>query len=140
MGWGQQPFYSEFSKTGKLLLSVRLPDPDESYRAYRYAWKGNPTGRPSAKAVPSGKGTRVFVSWNGATEVASYRVLAGKTSRKLAVAAKKAKRQGFETTITLKSAGPIVKVQALSAKGKVLGTSRAVRRQNTSGNAPAPSY
>jgi hypothetical protein len=56
--------------------------------------------------------------------------------------AKSAKRQGFETTITVKSAGPIVKVLALDAKGKVLsgGVSRAVRRQNTSGNAPAPSY
>ncbi|MEA2424331.1 MAG: hypothetical protein QOH13_741 [Thermoleophilaceae bacterium] len=142
MGWGQQPFYSEFSKTGKLLLSVRLPDPDESYRAYRYAWKGNPPGRPSVKATPTGSKTRVFVSWNGATQVAAYRVMAGPSSRKLAVVAKSAKRQGFETTITVKSAGPIVKVLALDAKGKVLpgGVSRAVRRQNTSGNAPAPSY
>jgi hypothetical protein len=140
MGWGQQPFYSEFSKTGKLLLSVRLPDPDESYRAYRYEWTGNPGGRPSVKAVPSGSRTRVFVSWNGATKVASYRVFAGPTSRKLAVVAKSAKRQGFETTATVKSAGPIVKVQALDAKGRVLGASKAVRRQNTSGNAPAPSY
>jgi hypothetical protein len=140
MGWGQQPFYSEYSKTGKLLLSVRLPDPDESYRAYRYQWKGNPTGRPSVKALPSGSKTKVYVSWNGATEVASYRVLAGSSSRKLKVLAKSAKRQGFETTVTIKSAGPVVKVQALSAKGKVLGTSRAVRRQNTSGNAPVPSY
>jgi hypothetical protein len=54
--------------------------------------------------------------------------------------AKSAKRQWFETTATVKSAGPIVKVQALDAKGRVLGTSKAVRRQNTSGNAPAPSY
>jgi hypothetical protein len=140
MGWGQQPFYSEFTKTGKLLLSVRLPDPDESYRAYRYAWTGNPGGRPSVKAVPGASKTRVFVSWNGATKVASYRVLAGPTTRKLAVVAKSAKRQGFETTATVKSAGPIVKVEALDAKGRVLGTSRAVRRQNTTGNAPAPSY
>jgi hypothetical protein len=140
MGWGQQPFYSEFSKTGKLLLSVRLPNPDESYRAYRYEWTGHPGGSPSVKAVPSGSKTRVFVSWNGATEVAAYRVLAGATSRKLAVVAKSAKRQGFETTVTVKSSGPIVKVLALDAKGLVLGTSKAVRRQNTSGNAPAPSY
>jgi hypothetical protein len=140
IGWGQQPFYSEFSKTGKLLLSVRLPDPDESYRAYRYAWTGNPSGRPSVKAVPSASKTRVFVSWNGATKVARYRVFAGPTSRRLAVVAKTAKRQGFETTVTVKSAGPIVKVQALDAKGRVLGTSRAVRRQNTSGNAPVPVY
>jgi Arylsulfotransferase (ASST) len=140
MGWGQQPFLSEYSKTGKLLLSVRYPDPDESYRAYRYAWKGNPPGRPSIAAAPTGSRTRVYVSWNGATEVASYRVFAGPTSRKLKVVAKGAKRQGFETSVTVRSAGPIVKVQALDAKGHVLGTSRAVRRQNTTGNTPAPTY
>jgi len=57
MGWGQQPFFSEYSKTGKLLLSVRYPDPDESYRVYRYAWKGHPTGRPSVAALPTGART-----------------------------------------------------------------------------------
>src|SRR3954467_6607910 len=64
LGWGQQPFYSEFSKAGKLLLSVRLPDPDESYRVYRYAWKGSPGGKPLAAARAAGKGTRVYASWN----------------------------------------------------------------------------
>jgi Arylsulfotransferase (ASST) len=140
IGWGQQPFYSEYSKSGKLLLSVRYPDPDESYRVYRYAWKGNPAGRPSVAARPIGSRTRVYVSWNGATEVAAYRVFAGPASRKLEVAAKAAKRRGFETAIAVRSLGPIVKVQALDAKGRVLGTSNAVRKQNTSGNAPTPSY
>jgi hypothetical protein len=140
MGWGQQPFFSEFTKTGKLLLSVRFPDPDESYRAYRYASKGNPTGNPAAAARPAGKGTKVYASWNGATEVVAWRIWAGKTSRKLKVVAKRVKRAGFETPATLKSAGPIVKVQALNKKGRVIGTSRAVRRQNTSGNAPSPTY
>jgi hypothetical protein len=140
MGWGQQPFFSEFTKTGKLLLAVRLPDPDESYRAYRYAWKGKPTGHPAAAARPSGKGTKVYASWNGATEVAAWRVWAGATSRKLEVVAKSVKKAGFETPAAIKSAGPIVKVQALNKKGRVIGSSRAVRRQNTSGNAPAPTY
>lgn len=140
MGWGQQPFFSEFSKTGKLLLSIRLPDPDESYRAYRYTWTGNPTGRPSVAAVPSKSKTRVYVSWNGATKVAAYRVFAGPSSRKLKVVAKRVTRQGFETSALLKTKGPIVRVQALDSKGRVLGTSRAVRRQNTTGTEPAPSY
>jgi hypothetical protein len=140
MGWGQQPFYSEFSKTGKLLLSVRYPDQNESYRAYRFTWKGNPSTKPAAAARPSGKSTRVYVSWNGATEVAAWRIWAGKSSRKLKVVAKKVTKAGFETAKTIKSAGPIVKVQALNKKGRVIGTSRAVRRQNTSGNAPQPTY
>jgi hypothetical protein len=140
IGWGQQPFYSEFSKTGKLLLAVRYPDQNESYRAYRFAWKGSPTAKPSAAARPSGRNTRVYASWNGATEVAAGRVWAGKSSRKLKVVAKKVSKSGFETAKRIKGAGPIVKVQALNKKGRVIGTSRAVRRQNTSGNAPQPTY
>jgi hypothetical protein len=140
MGWGQQPFYAEFSKAGKLLLSVRFPDPDESYRAYRYVWHGHPTTKPAAAARPSGSRTRVYASWNGATEVAAWRIWAGPTSRRLKVVAKRLTRGGFETAKTIRSGGPIVKVQALNSKGKVIGTSRAVRRQNTSGNAPSPSY
>src|SRR3954447_3274838 len=138
MGWGQQPFYSESSKTGKLLLSVRYPDQNESYRAYRSIWKGKPSARPAAAARPSGKGTRVYVSWNGATDVTSWRIWAGKSSRKLSVVAKRVTKGGFETAKTIKSAGPIVKVQALNGKGRVIGTSRAVRRQSTSGSPPAP--
>ncbi|HYZ28291.1 MAG TPA: arylsulfotransferase family protein [Thermoleophilaceae bacterium] len=140
LGWGQQPFFSEFSKAGKLLLSVRFPDPDESYRVYRYSWKGNPGARPAAAARPSGSGTRVYASWNGATELAAWRIWAGPTSRKLKVVAKRVARGGFETAKKIRSAGPIVKVQALNGKGRVIGTSRAVRRQNTSGTEPAPTY
>jgi hypothetical protein len=140
LGWGQQPFFSEFSKAGKLLLSVRFPDPDESYRVYRYAWKGNPGGKPLAAARASGRKTRVYASWNGATEVAAWRIWAGPSSRNLKVVAKRVARGGFETAKTVESAGPIVRVQALNGKGEVIGTSRAVRRQNTSGNAPAPTY
>ena len=140
MGWGQQPFYSEFSKTGTLLLSVRYPDQNESYRAYRLPWKGNPTAKPAAAARPSGRNTRVYMSWNGATEAIAWRIWAGPSSRKLKVVAKKVTKAGFETAKTIKGAGPIVKVQALDRKGRVIGTSRAVRRQNTSGNAPQPTY
>src|SRR3954464_11967731 len=140
MGWGQQPFYSEFSKTGRLLLSVRYPDQNESYRAYRYTWKGRPASHPAAAARPAGRRPRVYASWNGATDVVAWRVWAGPSSHKLKVVAKRVSKGGFETAKTIKSAGAIVKVQALDKKGRVIGTSRAVRRQNTSGNTPAPSY
>ena len=140
MGWGQQPFFSEYSKTGALLLSVRFPDPDESYRAYRYQWVGHPTGRPAAAARPSGSRTRVYASWNGATQVAAWRIWAGPSSHRLKVVAKRVPRFGFETAKLVRSAGPIVKVQALDRRGRVIGTSRAVRKQNTSGNTPSPTY
>ena len=140
VGWGQQPFYSEFSKTGKLLLSVRFPDPDESYRAFRYQWVGHPSGHPALTAVPSGSATRVYASWNGATEVTAWRIWAGRSSHRLKLVAKKVGRVGFETARTVHSSGPYVKVQALDRKGRVIGTSRVVRRQNTSGSTPSPVY
>jgi hypothetical protein len=56
------------------------------------------------------------------------------------VVAKRVAKGGFETAKKIGSAGPMVKVQALNSKGRVIGTSRAVRRQNTSGTEPAPTY
>jgi hypothetical protein len=141
IGWGQQPFFSEHDKNGNLLLSIRFPDPDISYRAYRFAWTGHPSARPSVAARATGSRTRVYASWNGATEVASWRVLGGPSSRKLAAVGKRA-RGGFETPVTVSSKGPSFRVQALDAKGKVIGTSKAVRRPkgNTKGTEPAPVY
>jgi hypothetical protein len=140
VGWGQQPFFSEFSKTGKLLLSIRFPDPDISYRAYRLPWSGRPAGRPAAAVRPSGSKTRVYVSWNGATGVAAYEIRSGASSKKLAVV-KKVKRGGFETAVTVAGNGPLFQARALDARGRVLGSSPTVRRSgNTQGTTPAPVY
>src|SRR5947209_6799832 len=121
LGFGQQPFWAEFGRSHKLLLSVRLPDPDISYRVYRFRWVGHPGGRP-ALALRSRHGrTIAFVSWNGATQIASYEVLAGRSARSLAPVGR-AGRRGFETAITV-SGGPFFEVRALDARGRTLGTS-----------------
>jgi hypothetical protein len=54
--------------------------------------------------------------------VASWRVSAGATPDAL-VAAAVEPRSGFETSISVSTAGPYVAVQALNAAGQVLGTS-----------------
>ena len=77
-------------------------------------------GRPSA-ASNSGKTTTVYVSWNGATGVKRWRVLAGASSSSLK-AATTARRTGFETAIKI-SRQSHVRVQALAASGHVLGIS-----------------
>jgi hypothetical protein len=140
MGWGQQPFFSEYSKTGKLLMAIGFPKPDISYRAYRYVFHGHPAGRPAAAVRASGKNTRVYVSWNGATDIASYQVFTGKSSKKLKLA-KKVRRGGFETAVTVRGKGPAFRVKALDANGKVLGTSAiVVRTGKIKGTPPAPVY
>ncbi|HEY3758894.1 MAG TPA: arylsulfotransferase family protein [Solirubrobacteraceae bacterium] len=127
LGWGAEPWFSEFSSAGQIVFDARMPNADESYRAYRFEWNGTPGGSPAiAAAAGSGSAVTVYASWNGATDVASWRVLAGSSSHHLA-AVGGAPRSGFETAIGLPSAGAYVQVQALSASGAVLGTSAAVK-------------
>jgi hypothetical protein len=123
VGWGQSPYLSEFAPNGQVLFDAHMPGPYESYRTYRQAWTGTPLTQPAMALARSHGHVTVYVSWNGATQVASWRVLAGPSaSTKTAVA--RAPRAGFETAIALPSApaaGSYVSVQALSATGDVLG-------------------
>jgi hypothetical protein len=65
-------------------------------------------------------GTKAYVSWNGATQVASWRVLTGSDADDATQVATVA-RSGFETAIAVPNAGTYVEVQALDSSGKVLG-------------------
>src|SRR5919112_4001684 len=78
IGWGSGPFVSEFSHEGELLFEARFPPDGESYRAFRFPWNGHSTDEP-AVAVEQGSDDKLklYASWNGATEVATWEVLAG---------------------------------------------------------------
>lgn len=65
------------------------------------------------------------MSWNGATEVATWQLLAGSAPEQLDVVAAAAKRT-FETGMPVPTGAAYVAVQALGAEGKVLGTSKVV--------------
>jgi hypothetical protein len=67
----------------------------------------------------------VEASWNGATDVASWRVLAGSSPGQLAAVAA-APQAGFETTISAPPTGRYVAVQAVGREGAVIGTSNVV--------------
>jgi len=125
VGWGQEPFFSEFGPEGQLLLDAHFPVHDESYRAYRFTWSGKPAHAPGFAfvAAAGGAGT-VYASWNGATEVASWKLLAGASASSLSTVAQ-VPRSGFETAIPVPAGtvGPYVAVQALGAAGQLLATS-----------------
>jgi hypothetical protein len=128
IGWGSRRFFSEFDAQGKLVLDGRLSAGNRSYRAYRAAWAGAPPTRPKVAATRSGDRTRVAVSWNGATAVARWRVVAGAQTGRLApVAGAEAAATAFETTLEAATTQRYVAVQALDAAGTVLATSAAVR-------------
>jgi len=128
VGWGQEPYFSEFGPEGALLFDGHFPVHDESYRAFRFAWTGTPAHPPTFAFQPGGAAgaSMVYASWNGATGVASWRLLAGSSASGLSTVTQVA-RSGFETAIALPATtvGPVLEVQALGAGGQVLGTSAA---------------
>jgi len=118
VGWGgMQPVVSEFDAAGRTVFDARFDaEGVESYRAYRMPWTATAPGRPAVAATAAGAGTKVSVSWNGATEVAAWRVRSGAD-------ATTAPRDGFETTVSLSGRRRSVIVDALDASGEVLATS-----------------
>jgi hypothetical protein len=127
IGWGSNPLFSEFSSNGELLFSANFPPEVESYRAFRFPWKGQPSDDPAMVAERgSDDEVTLYASWNGATEVATWEVLAGPDPERLKPVGS-VPRHGFETAITVGTAERYVGVQAKDSRGRVLGTSKATR-------------
>jgi hypothetical protein len=127
VGWGSEPYFSEYSAGGQLLFDAHMHGSYESYRTYRFPWTGAPASLPAiAAAKASGGRVTVYASWNGDTRTASWRVLAGSSPQALAPVAAGA-RDGFETAVTTPAGAPYVAVQALDASGSLLATSPTVR-------------
>jgi hypothetical protein len=127
VGWGEDPYFTEFSPTGQILFDGHIPSPGQSYRAYRFPWRATPAAPPAVAVKPNGNATvTVYASWNGATDVSAWRVLGGASPSSLSSIAT-APAAGFETAIPLPSTAGYYAVQALGVTGQVLGTSLAVQ-------------
>ena len=110
-----------------LLLHSRFPSDNESYRAFRFPWKGHPTDRPAAVAERVSKAeVTLYVSWNGATEVATWEVLAGPHPNRME-AVGSVPREGFETAMSVRTSHPYVGVRAKHHLGQALGTTAPVK-------------
>jgi hypothetical protein len=97
-----------------------------SYRALSYPWAGHPAEAPALAARPRPGGATVHASWNGATGVASWAVLAGPSATSLAPVSS-APRAGFETAIAVPSRGPYFAIEPRDAAGSSLARSAPVR-------------
>jgi Arylsulfotransferase (ASST) len=126
VGWGTEPYFSQFSHDGRLLLDGRMPTNDPSYRAFSYMWSGRPAEPPAVAArTRATGGATVYASWNGATDVRAWTVLAGKTRTSLAEVGS-GPRTGFETAITVGGGGPYFAVEPRDASGRALARSAVV--------------
>jgi Arylsulfotransferase (ASST) len=122
MGYGGLPNFTEYDNSGHVLLDGTLGKNVQDFRTYLDPWSGQAPGVPSVTI----SGSSVAVSWNGATNVASWQVLGGASQATLAPVAKAAKA-GFQTTIAVPAPSAYVAVQALDSSGAVLATSATVK-------------
>jgi hypothetical protein len=120
VGWGGIRQVSEFGADGNVVLQLKLPYGD-TYRAFLGDWTGRPNTRPSVAV----SGTNLYASWNGATGIARWELLAGSDAEHLEAAGQQA-WSGLESAFALDGKAKVVAVRALDARGNVLGASRPI--------------
>lgn len=128
VGYGGVPAISEYNSAGALIFDAHQPYDMSFYRAFRFTWSAVPATPPAVVASlnDTGEETIVHASWNGATNVASWRILAGGHPGSLTTQATMP-ATGFESSVTLPQQHTYVAVQALDPAGRVLGVSPTVR-------------
>jgi hypothetical protein len=117
--------FTEYDAQGQLSFSAQLPSGERNYRVYREPWAAQPSEPPAISARTSSGTTAVYASWNGATTVTAWQLSTGSSASRLTPVSTTPK-SGFETTIPSPAAA-YVQVRALSASGKPLASSKAIR-------------
>ena len=133
VGWGFFPFFSAYAPSSApaapLVLDGRFPSGAASYRTFLCEWVGSPPLnelRVVVRHTIAPGRVRVFVSWNGATEVARWQLNAGRHAGSLRPRAWFPKR-GFETVFDVVTGrASHFEVIALDRAGSILGRSQNV--------------
>jgi hypothetical protein len=138
VGWGRCPTFTEHNSTGETVMdvqfspwhSLQVPDALDNYRAYKMNWTATPWWDPAIAARKNWKGELVvYISWNGATEVASWviRGAAGNLQVNRGEIVAKSRRTGFETKLTIgETVWRYLLAEALDHDGNVLRSSEVV--------------
>lgn len=119
--WGAAGHVSEFARDGQLLFDLLLPPRSDTYQAFRAPWSGAPLDRPALAARRAGDALTVWASWNGATAVRAWQLLAGESSARLRPLGAPVQRSDFETTLRARTSARFVAVRALGAGDRPLG-------------------
>lgn len=126
VGWGTEPYITEYRPDGTVAFDLKLPEGGQNYRAFRLPWSGTPSETPMLAARRTASGHALYASWNGATEVASWRLETGPSATSLQTDSTLPKRR-FETQLQVPAGTPYVAVTALDRNGKPLRRSKALR-------------
>ncbi|KAG9557368.1 hypothetical protein KCU61_g2698, partial [Aureobasidium melanogenum] len=126
--WGNNPYLSEHSANGTAVFAAQFAAEDsaQNYRAFSANWESTPaTTVPDvyAYAVNSSAPTRIYVSWNGCTTVASWQFYGGVSVGEDFSIIGQTNKTGFETFWEADRFYQWVRVEAMDADGNALRNS-----------------
>jgi outer membrane protein assembly factor BamB len=122
--WGNTGWFTEYAPNGSVRLDARLPEGGQNYRVFRFPWVGKPAEPPVV--VAKGSGGPLYVSWNGATEVAAWQLQTGTRATGL-TGSGSIPRAGFETMMQAPAGAAYAAAVALDASGRPIGRSKTIK-------------
>ncbi|KAL4880025.1 ASST-domain-containing protein [Aspergillus karnatakaensis] len=129
VGWSERGYHSEHDPEGNLLMEAKFVSTRlSSYRSYKFPFVGRPKTPPDVVASVYGTDetdltTIYYVSWNGATEVASWNFYARTSEESAPILVGHTEKTDFETMYITKGYFDWVSVEALDKNGNHLSKS-----------------
>ncbi|OBW67174.1 MAG: Uncharacterized protein AUREO_027510 [Aureobasidium pullulans] len=136
IGFGNSPAFVEYTHTGTVLCSAQFAPKFafelvdfglvKSYRVFKHdSWVGKPDTVPDVKV----EGRKVYVSWNGATEVRGWRLERARTQDAGDdgfVTVQELRKDGFETSFSVEGVGKFIRIAALDSENGVMARSAVI--------------
>jgi hypothetical protein len=128
IGWGSEPYVSEYLEDRTLVLHASFDGLGENYRAFKQDWVGKPSDSPTLWTYAHTKRSQTvfYVSWNGATEVRSWNFYVRTESGRDFVLVGSKEKTGFETKFTTPEYFQEALAVAVAANGTNLSNSSVV--------------
>jgi len=123
VGWGAADHITEFTPPGQMVFDASFPAGFNTYRAYKAPWVGTPDSRPYMRITSPGGNLQFDVLWNGASTVATWRLLGGTDPNHLNVLGT-TPWTGYDTAFTLSSAPTYLRAVAVNSSGVTIGRTR----------------
>ncbi|KAJ5806248.1 uncharacterized protein N7503_003850 [Penicillium pulvis] len=133
IGWSERGYQSEHASNGDVLMTARFASTRYStYRAYKSEFTGRPLTPPDVVASVYGTSstditTIMYVSWNGATDVAGWNFYAKAYDRGDSVFIGHANKTDFETMYIVDGYMDWITAEAVDRDGNSMMKSRIIR-------------
>lgn len=134
IGWGEHAYFSEHLEDGSAVMYGRLAERESNvmmYRTYKFNWTAQPITKPVlwtySKSNNGSASMHFYVSWNGATEVRSWRFHVGSSVSGPFSFAGEMWRTGFETEFAIDEYNDWAYAEAVDGNGRVLSHSPVMR-------------